>query len=767
MPIDFNDNLQIRAPKPIDDRYGPWETIEEGLINVPYPYRHTKLTLNIAGVEYWFKDGLEDGDLIVKQYGSGDSSKWEQDNIPAATTLHPRWNDSEDAAIYGTDRFGFGALPSGYRSNTGMDSIGMSFFSYMSNLNGDGCPYTVEIFYAYSDVSSSYSVSKNFGVPIRAVRNAITEEKLLPDGLISATYIDYDGNVYQCTKIGLQVWTTSNLKVTRYVDGATIPTNLSDAAWAADTDGACTVYGKNEGAFVPTDELTTEALMVAAYGRLYNWYAVDNTHGLIDTTNGWHVPTDAEFTQLTDYLIATYPEITIDNVGDVLKSIRQVNSPYVITDQVYIKPKLNKRINADIIDGLPDVSSYPTIEEVQTLLDGKEDKNTVITAYYVSTLSELILAWTEARTSSLPTNIYAAGTITLTSNLYLQEHQVHGRHIAIIGVPNATINLNGYTLTSAGSYYENISFSNPNLSGYLFNENGYINCKNCNFVTDGLDTSYNLRLPIPHITITGLGSGGSTGSIVIDGIQHNTNVYAWNRDDLIQPILINVTVAGFQKLYVSLKNVTALSSFDRFSRLQIITSGANSIFVNGDTTWFYAPEQLMPGQGNINSDSIILRKSSFANVKLEGLLSGTSVKILGIDVNNNLILNDVLTSNQLQIINTVPLVCSDEKTDIVASLTESKIKFVFQTPQSFTNIIGELNVSAVGGTFTVDVTKNGVSILSTYLTFDSGETSTRTALIPKVLTTSPVSFDIGDYVEVFVRIVGALVPGKGLKIYLM
>ena len=43
----------------------------------------------------------------------------------------------------------------------------------------------------------------------------------------------------------------------------------------------------------------------------------------------------------------------------------------------------------------------------------------------------------------------------------------------------------------------------------------------------------------------------------------------------------------------------------------------------------------------------------------------------------------------------------------------------------------------------------------------------RTASIPKVLTTSPVSFDIGDYVEVFVRIVGALVPGKGLKIYLM
>jgi hypothetical protein len=83
------------------------------------------------------------------------------------------------------------------------------------------------------------------------------------------------------------------------------------------------------------------------------------------------------------------------------------------------------------------------------------------------------------------------------------------------------------------------------------------------------------------------------------------------------------------------------------------------------------------------------------------------------------------------------LVCSDEKTDIVASLIESKIRFVFQTLQSFTQIIGELNTPAVGGTFTIDVTKNGTSILSTYLTFDSGTTSTRIASTPVVLTTSP------------------------------
>ena len=79
--------------------------------------------------------------------------------------------------------------------------------------------------------------------------------------------------------------------------------------------------------------------MIAAYGLLYNWYAVDNALGL--ATNG-SVPTDAQFTQLTDYIIATYPEIDSTNIGDALKSIRQVNSPYLAESDKYIKPKVDE-----------------------------------------------------------------------------------------------------------------------------------------------------------------------------------------------------------------------------------------------------------------------------------------------------------------------------------------------------------------------------------------------------------------------------------------
>ena len=126
-----------------------------------------------------------------------------------------------------------------------------------------------------------------------------------------------------------------------------------------------------------------------------------------------------------------------------------------------------------------------------------------------------------------------------------------------------------------------------------------------------------------------------------------------------------------------------------------------------------------------------------------------------------------LTADQLQIINTVPLVCSDEKTDLAASTDVPVIRFVFQTAQSFTKIVGELNTAAAGGTFTVVAKKNGVSFLSTPLTFDGGENTTRTASVPFVFTTPTVSFSVGDYVEIFTTAIGAVTPGKGLKIYLM
>ena len=102
--------------------------------------------------------------------------------------------------------------------------------------------------------------------------------------------VDIDGNEYATVIIGNQVWMSENLKVTKYRDGTAIPTGLSNSEWENTTSGAYAVYDNNE----------THA---DTYGYLYNWYAVDDSRNI--APDGWHVPTDDEWTTLTDYLGGT------------------------------------------------------------------------------------------------------------------------------------------------------------------------------------------------------------------------------------------------------------------------------------------------------------------------------------------------------------------------------------------------------------------------------------------------------------------------------
>ncbi len=102
------------------------------------------------------------------------------------------------------------------------------------------------------------------------------------------TLTDRDGNIYKTVTIGRQIWMTENLRTTKYNDGTKIPNVTDDDEWDALTTGAYCNY-KN------TSDLDT----IATRGRLYNWYAV-NTGKL--APEGWHVATDAEWTELTDYL---------------------------------------------------------------------------------------------------------------------------------------------------------------------------------------------------------------------------------------------------------------------------------------------------------------------------------------------------------------------------------------------------------------------------------------------------------------------------------
>ncbi len=108
-----------------------------------------------------------------------------------------------------------------------------------------------------------------------------------------------DGYSYSVVEIGDQCWFAENLRTENYTNGDAIPTGLSGSDWSATQNGAVAVYGEgNTSCYDATSlfEVCDETVSLDLYGRMYNWHAVNDTRGLCP--NGWHVPTDEEWTQL-------------------------------------------------------------------------------------------------------------------------------------------------------------------------------------------------------------------------------------------------------------------------------------------------------------------------------------------------------------------------------------------------------------------------------------------------------------------------------------
>ena len=99
--------------------------------------------------------------------------------------------------------------------------------------------------------------------------------------------VEMDGYSYSVVEIGDQCWFAENLRTTTYADGTAIPEVTDWGTWGGLSSGARSDYGNDAG-------------NVETYGRLYNWYAVDDARGLCP--NGWHVPTDDEWTELETHV---------------------------------------------------------------------------------------------------------------------------------------------------------------------------------------------------------------------------------------------------------------------------------------------------------------------------------------------------------------------------------------------------------------------------------------------------------------------------------
>lgn len=96
--------------------------------------------------------------------------------------------------------------------------------------------------------------------------------------------------ISQTVTIGTQIWMTENLSVDNFRNGDPIPQAKTRKEWKKAGD-----EGKPAWCYYDNDPANG-----AKYGKLYNWYAVNDPRGLAPT--GYHIPTEKEWNVLTDYL---------------------------------------------------------------------------------------------------------------------------------------------------------------------------------------------------------------------------------------------------------------------------------------------------------------------------------------------------------------------------------------------------------------------------------------------------------------------------------
>jgi uncharacterized protein (TIGR02145 family) len=118
----------------------------------------------------------------------------------------------------------------------------------------------------------------------------MSRKKLKPVILLFIAVLFTQINFAQTVTIGTQVWMTKNLDVDKFRNGDPIPQAKTNAEWES--------AGKNKQpawCYYDNNPLNGEK-----FGKLYNWYAVNDPRGL--AIEGFHIPNDNEIAELTDFL---------------------------------------------------------------------------------------------------------------------------------------------------------------------------------------------------------------------------------------------------------------------------------------------------------------------------------------------------------------------------------------------------------------------------------------------------------------------------------
>ncbi|HRK52636.1 MAG TPA: FISUMP domain-containing protein [Cyclobacteriaceae bacterium] len=117
----------------------------------------------------------------------------------------------------------------------------------------------------------------------------VKPEPVAPTIAIAKDYTHSETSGYS-VKVGMQTWFSKNLNVDHFANGDPIPEARTPEEWSRADANKLPAW-----CYYDSDPLNGQT-----YGKLYNWYAVNDSRGL--APKGWHIPNNKEWTVLIEYL---------------------------------------------------------------------------------------------------------------------------------------------------------------------------------------------------------------------------------------------------------------------------------------------------------------------------------------------------------------------------------------------------------------------------------------------------------------------------------
>ncbi len=257
--------------------------------------------------------------------------------LPSLTTKAPTYTTTTTATSGGNITKSGGSVvisrgvcwstshnPTTYNSHT-VDGTGTG--SYTSALTGlsPGTTYYVRA-YAINEVGVAYG-------------NEVSLTTKTPFVCGESVVNDYDGNVYNTVQIGDQCWMKENMRTTHYSNGTLIMQgNMSQSSTTT-----CYYYNPSNA---------------QNYGYLYNWPAAIGI-GISNSSNqgvcplGWHLPGDAEWIQLIQYIGSQSQYVCNNNIENVAKALSSttgwIYSNYNVNCNVGYSPNNNNSSGFDAV----------------------------------------------------------------------------------------------------------------------------------------------------------------------------------------------------------------------------------------------------------------------------------------------------------------------------------------------------------------------------------------------------------------------------------